>query len=203
MPPRLEARPGGVGIVSLLSGSSTNAPLVASYDDLAVTSPGGVEPGGEDPVNEAPVAAFTTQVDGLDLDVDGTTSSDDAGVTGYAWDFGDGTTGTGVTTTHTYAEAGAYQATLTVSDGELTDSATVTIQVVEGAVAPSAPVLAQPVVASGVVTLDWDDASNVDTYTVYREFLHKNGTYRGRTAIATLPGSTSTFDAMCRAERCR
>jgi hypothetical protein len=35
----------------------------------------------------------------------------------YRWDFGDGTTGSGPTPTHTYADNGTYRVTLTVSDG--------------------------------------------------------------------------------------
>ena len=34
----------------------------------------------------------------------------------YAWDFGDGTTGTGVTVSHTYLKRGRYALTLTVTD---------------------------------------------------------------------------------------
>jgi PKD repeat protein len=37
-------------------------------------------------------------------------------IVSYAWDFGDGTTGTGATTTHTYSAPGTYFATLTVTD---------------------------------------------------------------------------------------
>ena len=37
-------------------------------------------------------------------------------IVSYAWDFGDGTTGTGATTTHTYSAPGVYFATLTVTD---------------------------------------------------------------------------------------
>ncbi|WP_284550857.1 PKD domain-containing protein, partial [Aestuariimicrobium sp. T2.26MG-19.2B] len=32
------------------------------------------------------------------------------------WDFGDTTTGTGITTSHTYTTAGTYQVKLTVTD---------------------------------------------------------------------------------------
>ena len=45
-------------------------------------------------------------------------SDPDAGdsIVSYAWDFGDGTTGSGATAAHTYASNGAYTATLTVTD---------------------------------------------------------------------------------------
>ncbi len=47
----------------------------------------------------------------------------------YAWDFGDGATSTEANPTHTYTVNGQYTATLTVSDGERTGQATVTITV--------------------------------------------------------------------------
>jgi PKD repeat protein len=37
-------------------------------------------------------------------------------ITSYAWNFGDGTTGSGVTTTHKFAGVGTYSITLTVTD---------------------------------------------------------------------------------------
>jgi hypothetical protein len=40
----------------------------------------------------------------------------DGRITQYAWDFGDGNTGTGVTTTHAYARDGVFTVTLTVTD---------------------------------------------------------------------------------------
>ena len=43
-------------------------------------------------------------------------SSDNVGIVSYEWDFGDGAQGTGVTTSHTYANAGTYNVTLTVRD---------------------------------------------------------------------------------------
>ena len=69
--------------------------------------------------NGAPDAQFTTSTDGLKLSVDGGGSSDpDGTIASYAWDFGDGTTGNGATTTHTYAAAGTYNVTLTVTDDD-------------------------------------------------------------------------------------
>jgi PKD repeat protein len=51
-----------------------------------------------------------------DVTFDATSSSDNIGIVEYHWDFGDGTTDTGVTCTHRYTTAGSYTVTLTVID---------------------------------------------------------------------------------------
>lgn len=62
---------------------------------------------------------------GATLVFDGSASSDpDGDALTYAWDFGDGTTGTGVMPQHSYATAGTYTVGLVVNDGEF-DSARV------------------------------------------------------------------------------
>lgn len=43
-------------------------------------------------------------------------SSDNVGIVSYRWDFGDGTSGTGLTINHIYAEPGSYNVALTVWD---------------------------------------------------------------------------------------
>jgi PKD repeat protein len=67
--------------------------------------------------NAPPVASLTFAALGLTCSFDGSGSSDpDGTITSYAWNFGDGTTGSGPTVSHTYATAGTYPITLTVTD---------------------------------------------------------------------------------------
>ncbi len=84
--------------------------------------------------NQAPVAAFSAAASGLSVSVDGSGSSDpDGSVASYAWDFGDGATGSGKTASHTYAAAGSYDVKLTVTDdGGATDSVTKSVSVSAG-----------------------------------------------------------------------
>jgi PKD repeat protein len=67
--------------------------------------------------NVLPTAAFTSSVNGLMVMFDASGSNDpDGSIASYAWDFGDGTTGTGVSPTHTYATVGTFTVTLLVTD---------------------------------------------------------------------------------------
>lgn len=71
------------------------------------------------PPNEAPTASFVTSGVALDASFDASASTDpDGTVASYAWDFGDGTAGSGRTTTHTYATAGTRTVRLTVTDDD-------------------------------------------------------------------------------------
>ncbi len=104
---------GGVGIWDYLSGSSTNAPVTLAVDDLVAGPVGAVTP----PPNQSPTASFTSSANNLTASFNAAASSDpDGTVVSYAWDFGDGQTGTGVAPSHTYAVAGTYNVTLTVTD---------------------------------------------------------------------------------------
>lgn len=83
--------------------------------------------------NMEPVAFFTFSPAAPEINetvtFDASASIDpDGSITDYFWDFGDGTTGTGVTATHTYASNGSYTVFLTVTDDDgLTDDTSRTI----------------------------------------------------------------------------
>ncbi len=68
---------------------------------------------------KAPTAAFGSNCTFLACSFDASASSDPTGtVTSYAWNFGDGTTGSGATPQHTYTAGGTYTATLSVVDDQ-------------------------------------------------------------------------------------
>ncbi len=71
---------------------------------------------GGTPVDTPPVASFTYSCAGLSCTFDGSGSSDDRGITGYSWDFGDGQGGSGASVGHTYTSGGTFTARLTVTD---------------------------------------------------------------------------------------
>lgn len=90
--------------------------------------------GGGGGTNQPPVASFTSTTSGLTASFNASGSSDsDGSITSYAWNFGDGATGSGVTQSHTYAAAGTYNVTLTITDnGGLAATKTSSVTVSQG-----------------------------------------------------------------------
>lgn len=113
-------------------------------------------------MNRRPVAAFVTVPQDLTIDFDASTSGDpDGAINNYAWNFGDGNTGTGVFTEHTYAAVGNYTVTLTVTDnGSLTDTISRVISVTLPDTTPPPPtnnfrVTDQGLTTVGTTTTAW------------------------------------------------
>jgi PKD repeat protein len=85
--------------------------------DVMVT--GTTPPPPPPPTNQSPTASFTFRTDGLSASFDGTDSQDpDGRIASYAWDFGDGGSDTGATSSHLYTTPGTYHVTLTVTDDQ-------------------------------------------------------------------------------------
>ena len=113
-------------------------------------------------LNVAPTASFTATPNAgappLAVAFDANASTDSDGtIVSYAWDFGDGTTGTGVTANHTYATAGAFTAQLIVTD-DSTASDTFTVDIAVNALnLPPKPTFnATPLTGAPPLTVQFD-----------------------------------------------
>jgi PKD repeat protein len=89
--------------------------------------------------NAAPTASFTATPNGLSVSVNGSASTDpDGTIQTYAWNFGDSTTATGQSASHTYAVSGTYNITLTVTDNAGASNSATKAVTVAGNAAPTA-----------------------------------------------------------------
>jgi PKD repeat protein len=141
---------------------------------LTVTDSDGQRASASEPVTvvAGPSARFTpTAVQALEgtsigFDATGSIGGGSGGaITGYAWSFGDGTTGTGATPSHIYAAAGSYRIKLTVTDATgVASSTTKALTVLDEppaavfAATPAVPILGQPVTFDGTGSSDADGA---------------------------------------------
>ncbi|MDN3497539.1 PKD domain-containing protein, partial [Planococcus sp. APC 4015] len=104
---------GSVAISSLVPTSANAYPVKVSIAEVTVTDPAVTAT----PPNQLPTAAFTSSVNELAASFDAGSSTDSDGtISSYAWNFGDGTSGSGATASRTYTAAGTYTVRLTVTD---------------------------------------------------------------------------------------
>lgn len=151
-----------------------------------------------DVVNEAPTAFFgaqgtSTAGDAMTFAASG--SSDSVGIESYDWTFDDGATASGETVTHTWAAAGTYLVTLTVTDIEgATDQYSRSYEIAPGD-EPLGPVTGLTAVddGSGRVVVSWQAAPSATSYDVVREERHpRNGKWLSTTTLGTTTGTSFT-----------
>jgi hypothetical protein len=144
--------------------------------------------------NVPPTADFSYQVSPGAISVNASASTDpDGNIAGYSWSWGDGTTGAGLTATHSYAVAGSYPVTLTVTDN-VAETGSTTKDVPIPAADQSVPLATDAfsrVLTSGLGTADtggtWTTTGSSTNYSV------AGGSGRFRAAAgATLNGYLST-----------
>ncbi len=132
-------------------------------------------------LNQPPTASFSltpssTYVGDL-VSLDGSTSFDSDGtIANYSWNFGDGSSANGPTTSHPYSAAGTYTVTLTVTDNEgSTRASSQAVTILSNK--PSAPTDLVITATDGKPNLTWSPPTNTggSTITLYR-------IYRGTSA---------------------
>jgi len=119
-------------------------------------------------LNEAPSAAFTSSITDLDVNFTDSSTDNDGTIDSWAWDFGDGSSSTAQNPSHSYASAGSYTVSLTVTDDDGADDSTSQSVTVLGPQPPAAPTdltaqvqrLGKGKNAEVSVRLSWTDNSN-------------------------------------------
>jgi chitodextrinase len=181
----------GVGAIAFFVDGVTAG--TRSLDRTRGTLTNWVIPTAAPPTNQPPVASFRFSCNASTrlCRFNGTGSTDDVGVTSWQWAFGDGTSGSGATVSHTYASPGTYQVTLTVRDSAgLSNS--LTRSVVVGNATNQPPVAAwsvscQPPPAH---TCTFDGSASTDPDGTIVGYKWTNG---AGTVLSTLPVFTRTF----------
>ena len=137
-----------------------NASEFSRVVNIRLNPSGTINTGAPNPVftfvPEDPEAFVPVRFDGR-----ASTASRGATITSYSWDFGDGTSGSGATTSHSYSAPGAYGVRLTVTDSQgISATSAAQVITVDGGSTPTAtfvfsptePVSGNPVFFNGTLS---------------------------------------------------
>jgi PKD repeat protein len=157
------------------------------------------------PENISPSASFTASPasdgNGLKINLDAASSADpDGSITSYSWTFGDGSSGTGRSVSHTYASGGTYSVRLTVRDNDNatgTSTASVTLADPQAPVnqKPAASFTAAPTGAADGMEYEFDASGSVDTdgSITSRQWNFGDGTTGNGTTVRHTFSAAGTF----------
>ena len=156
------AAPHAAGLL-LLGNTTTEGYVIGdpdgNADPILVYDDGGTNP----PVNQAPNADFTFDIN--DLTVQFTdASTDDEGVVSWSWDFDGESTSTDQNPTYTFSGYGDKTVSLTVSDGEFSDTFTDVVTLTETPVGTDITITATGSKQRGVryINVSWNGATGTD-----------------------------------------
>ncbi len=115
------------------------------------------------------------------------TDPDNDAIVSYAWNFGDGTTGSGATASHVYANPGCYSVTLTVVDARGATSAPVSRNVSVSGSTNTSPVAAltfSPAIGTAPLNANFSSTSTDDGCIASWDWDWGDGTAHGTTEQA-------------------
>jgi PKD repeat protein len=168
---------GSIAQVSIYPKALTAAQVSTHLQDASSTA-----------TNVPPIASFTKSCTNLACTFNGSASTDSDGtIASYAWNFGDGTTATGATASHTYASAGSYTVALTVTDNGGATGSTANSVTVSAAPPNQPPVAAFTSTTSGLTaSVNGSSSSDPDgTIASYAWTFGDGGTATGAAASHT------------------
>jgi PKD repeat protein len=184
---------GGYTLGSLANGTYTLTPSLAGYtfspSSSSVTINGANVSGknftGTTTTNNPPVANFGVSTNGLTANFTDSSTDSDGTIASRAWNFGDGGTSTATNPSHTYASAGTYSVSLTVTDnGGATNTKTTSVPVSSPTNTP--PVANFSFTTSGLTANFTDSSSDSDGTIASRSWSFGDG----GTSTATNPSHT-------------
>ena len=138
-----------------VSGVVYAADFSGSLKSVSITDAGGTN------ISPSAVIKFTQNKDTFVFDASGSADSDGS-ISQYKWDFGDKSTGTGVSATHLYIGAGTYPVTLTVVD----NSGAVAVSQLSISTTPTAWVKATALSKLSLVYVDSEESASKAIYAI-------------------------------------